>query len=380
MKIAGQMRQLLSAETRNAFKIGDMAATLRKEYGILIRDQAALLGTSYQRLAEIHRTAQTFGPKQRHYHIHFRYYEIARRAAKRLGMQPETALCEIVQMGLDTTRKAASHFARKFREQDSMRALAQSDLLAMKAQGLIDGCHLTDYRKIIAKIHDESIQLVVADPPYPRYRGYKDGTHTKVCTTKRACDNLSEQDALKVTKDLFRLLPSKLSSTGCILLFQPGGVCDRPEILLAAEQHGWSCQHAVTWHKGKVQLGNGRDAYSVASERILVFCRAGQEVINYDGSARSDVIRIVPDRRDIWTGHDHHLFEKPLELCRLLIAKHSHPGQIVFDPFGGTGNVSIAAIELNRRFICCESNRDNFAQAKKNIDEAMKLNRADAVA
>ena len=49
-----------------------------------------------------------------------------------------------------------------------------------------------------------------------------------------------------------------------------------------------------------------------------------------------------------------HEAQKPLKLIEFLIALTTKEGQVVLDPFAGSGTTAIAAQRLNRRFICFE--------------------------
>ncbi len=55
-----------------------------------------------------------------------------------------------------------------------------------------------------------------------------------------------------------------------------------------------------------------------------------------------------------------HAFEKPVELCEMLVRKQSRPRDLVFDACGCTGAMSLAAINCGRGWIYAESNRENF--------------------
>lgn len=60
----------------------------------------------------------------------------------------------------------------------------------------------------------------------------------------------------------------------------------------------------------------------------------------------------------------------PLELAEKVIANFSKPGQVVFDPFLGTGTTGVAAKLLDRGFIGIELDADYFEIAKDRIEAA----------
>ena len=49
-----------------------------------------------------------------------------------------------------------------------------------------------------------------------------------------------------------------------------------------------------------------------------------------------------------------HPTQKPLELVRRLVAAATRPGDLVVDPFGGSGTTYIACEALGRRWLGCE--------------------------
>lgn len=52
-----------------------------------------------------------------------------------------------------------------------------------------------------------------------------------------------------------------------------------------------------------------------------------------------------------WGGHPHH---KPFSVLEPLVRTYSRPGDIILDPFGGSGSTPAAALRLGRRPACTE--------------------------
>ena len=59
----------------------------------------------------------------------------------------------------------------------------------------------------------------------------------------------------------------------------------------------------------------------------------------------------------------------PLELVEKVITNFSKTGQVVFDPFLGTGTAGVVAKNLNRKFIGIELDETYFNIAKERIGE-----------
>lgn len=62
-----------------------------------------------------------------------------------------------------------------------------------------------------------------------------------------------------------------------------------------------------------------------------------------------------------------HQNQKPIELIKRCIIKHSNVGDIVFDGFMGSGTTAVASLDTERHFIGTEIDDYNFDIAQKRI-------------
>ena len=72
--------------------------------------------------------------------------------------------------------------------------------------------------------------------------------------------------------------------------------------------------------------------------------------------------------------HRQHPTQKPLELIKWCLEKYSKPGQIIYDPFGGSCTTAVACKELGRNFIVneisqeyCDIGNDRLRQEVLNL-------------
>jgi site-specific DNA-methyltransferase (adenine-specific) len=63
-----------------------------------------------------------------------------------------------------------------------------------------------------------------------------------------------------------------------------------------------------------------------------------------------------------------HPTQKPVQLMQALIALTTKPGQIVLDPFAGSGSTAVAARNLGRHFVACETNSEYAAICRKRLE------------
>jgi site-specific DNA-methyltransferase (adenine-specific) len=90
------------------------------------------------------------------------------------------------------------------------------------------------------------------------------------------------------------------------------------------------------------------------------------------GCSRSSVIEKPPEHRR----KNHHPTVKPLRLMQYLITLGSRPGDVVLDPFLGSGTTAVAAKSLGRRFIGIEREKDYLAIAQARIANAARVSPA----
>ena len=67
-----------------------------------------------------------------------------------------------------------------------------------------------------------------------------------------------------------------------------------------------------------------------------------------------------------------HPSEKPLEIIKKLVLTASSEGDLVFDPFMGSGTTAAACKELNRNFIGCEIESKYCDMAEKRLKNTIK--------
>jgi site-specific DNA-methyltransferase (adenine-specific) len=109
----------------------------------------------------------------------------------------------------------------------------------------------------------------------------------------------------------------------------------------AAAATGFRVRYPLIWDKGSIGLGG---CWRPRHEYIL-FLEKGRRPGNFKN--RADVLCAPRAARGYPT-------EKPVSVLRQLISQASAPGQLVLDPFCGSGNTGKAARELGRRALLCD--------------------------
>lgn len=101
-------------------------------------------------------------------------------------------------------------------------------------------------------------------------------------------------------------------------------------------------------------------------------------VLVYGAKFSTDMRYLPPvansQRREYPSGYVHPS-PKPVELMRWLVSEASEPGELVLDPFMGSGTTGAAAIGLGRKFVGIEINPEYFDHACDRIRAAQSQGR-----
>ena len=103
----------------------------------------------------------------------------------------------------------------------------------------------------------------------------------------------------------------------------------------------------VIWDKRRYGVGDCRGDFSLNHENIIFAVKGRFLFPNGRPSSVIPIPRLASKRLT-------HPNEKPVELLQHLIAAVSKPGDLVLDPFVGSGTTAVAAKALGRRYIGIE--------------------------
>ena len=199
--------------------------------------------------------------------------------------------------------------------------------------------HQADARTFLDGLADESVDLVVTDPPYEFDRG----------TTyyRRRFSDLPDEAWPAILRELYRVLCTDRHAYV---------ICDertKSIFVAAAIAVGFRLVKTLIWNKQTPGLGGG--AYRSQREWIL-FLEKGRRPGN-----RRDLGDVLSFPRVMTRGH--YPTEKPVGLLKVMIEQSSQPGELVLDPFCGSGSTGRAVRELGRRALLCDLDASSAAAA-----------------
>lgn len=182
----------------------------------------------------------------------------------------------------------------------------------------------------------ESVDLAITDPPYESLEKHRAiGTTTRLKHSKASSNDWFAIFPNSRFEELFAEFWRVLKKNAHLYLY-----CDPETAFVAkpiAESCGFKFWKPLIWDKKRIGMGYH---YRARYEFILFF-EKGKRKLNDLGIA--DII----DEPRVLNGYP---AEKPVRVSEVLIEQSSVPGELVIDPFSGSGSVGVAALKLGRHF------------------------------
>jgi len=238
--------------------------------------------------------------------------------------------------------------------------------------GLIELAEQADYKNnlgmlfndnvlnILPQIKDESIDLVVTDPPYKMTsRGSHGNTGGMLAKKITMNGNVFDHNDISISdyaSDLYRVLKD---GSHCYIMTNHVNLI---EMLNTMTDVGFHFIKSLIWDKGNKIMGR----FYMSQYEYILFFRKGKGIqINNCGT--SDILSFPNKKLKGEDGSNLHDTEKPVELMKVLIENSSKPNDIVLEPFMGIGATCIACKECGRRYIGCEIDKKYFDIAVKRL-------------
>jgi len=255
---------------------------------------------------------------------------------------------------------------------------------------IINGECLTEMRKL----SNDFIDLTVTSPPYDSIRDYK---------------GFPPLDYVSISRELFRIT----KPGGCVVWIVADGTIDGGETgtsfrqALAFQAAGFKIYDTMIWQKKGISFPS-IVRYQQCFEYMFVFSKGKPSTTNIirdrknksagrimhgterqsDGSTRPIRANALGKRHgdiglrwNIWnmTGEQSNLIRKlhpatfPEQIAVDHIRTWSKPGDLIFDPFAGSGTTGVAAKGQGRRFLGFEISSEYCESAIQRIEESYPL-------
>ena len=218
--------------------------------------------------------------------------------------------------------------------------------------------HHADARDILRAMPAESVDCIVTDPPYPTIgggcgpsEGHKRPTGMLASNNAKGGFEHNDIRFRDYMHDLFRVL----RDPGHIYLMT--NFLNLEAALAELRRAGFNIHNLLVARKQNATPNR----WYMKNVEYTIFARKGAAFpINDCGSMTCHD----------WTnptGRKTHPTEKSVDLMRLYIENSTQPGQVVLDPFAGSGATAVACKMSGRSFVGCESDVTYYRVAMRRI-------------
>lgn len=220
----------------------------------------------------------------------------------------------------------------------------------------------------IKGIPDNSLDLVISDPPYGLGKDYGNDSDKKATV-----------EFLQWTETWLSLVMPKIKKTGSLYIFTTWRYS--PEIFMILKSQ-MTMMNEIIWDRRVPSMGGSTRRYSSVHDTIGFFVKSKDYYFDLDAiripydeetkKARSRSIfvgkkwlEVGYNPKDLWTvsrlhkihpEREDHPTQKPLEIIERMVRASCPTNGVVLDPFVGSGTTTAACLLNNRHYIAFELN------------------------
>ena len=212
------------------------------------------------------------------------------------------------------------------------------------------------------------VDCVITDPPY--LINYK--TNRRQDKEHKFCNVIENDNNPQLIKDIMPLLYDLMKDDTPLYMFCN---CDYIDIFKQQIEEYFILKNIIVWDKGNHTAGDLEAQYGKRYE-FIIYANKGRAKFN-DGVKRYEDIWSVPRI----TGNEQiHQNQKPVNLISKILNIHSKQGDLIFDPFMGSGTTAIACHKMQRNYIGFEIDKEYYKLATNRIEsETAQMSIFDAI-
>lgn len=230
------------------------------------------------------------------------------------------------------------------------------------------------------RIPSNSIDLVITDPPFAiEFKAKRSNYNRTQSRVLEGYNEIPQEKYYEFTLRWIREVYRTLKDSGSMYVFS--GWNNLKDILNALDESGFITVNHIIW---KYQFGVVTKRKFVTSHyHCLYVCKNDEKryfspYARYDKTARDgcgkslhyeDKEDVWYIKREYWNGDAKTPTKLPAELIKKILLYSSKEGDIVLDPFLGSGQVAIVSKMLKRHYIGFEIVKEYYEFAKRRLDE-----------
>ena len=258
-------------------------------------------------------------------------------------------------------------------------AMVESDVaLVWESEDGQSGLYRGDCLTVMESIPNDSVDCIWTDPPYLLSN---DGF---TCVAgKRVKVNKGEWDRSQGIEADHEFNRTWLAE--CYRVLKPAGTIWVTGTLhvylsvgMAMLQLGFRILNDITWEKPNPPPNLGCRCFTHSTETVLWATKAVkgskdrftfnyQEMREENGGRQMKTVWKIPAAGGEEKVLGKHPTQKPLTLIDRCIRASTNPGDLVVDPFAGSGATAVASLRLGRKFLVCEREQEYVDLIRKRL-------------
>lgn len=221
-----------------------------------------------------------------------------------------------------------------------------------------------DNAEVLPLLDEKSVDHVITDPPYEaeahtlgrRSNGRSNGTGREVNAVPLSFAAINEAERATFSSEATRV------ATRWVIAFCQAEAAMKWAGALSASGDA-KVKRLGVWVKPDAMPQFTGDRPGMGYETIVFAHRKGRS--RWNGGGR---VGVFTHNKNTPGGAHHHETQKPLPLMLELVELFTDPGDLVLDPFCGSGTTGVACVRLGRRFIGIERDATYAAVARERIE------------
>ena len=237
-----------------------------------------------------------------------------------------------------------------------------------------------DSLRILRAFPEGCVDLIFADPPYSLSNGgITCHAGRMVSVDKGDWDKAPGIEAVhSFNREWLSACQRVLASDGTIWVSGTTHVIF--SIGHALQELGFKILNDITWFKTNAPPNLSCRYFTHSTEHIIWAAKSSRSKHKFNYALMKQM-KDGKQMRDVWTMsapgkgeklHGKHPTQKPLALLERIIVASSHEGDLVLDPFVGSGTTAVAAVRTGRRSIGIELELEYLSLARARLEVAVK--------
>ena len=229
-------------------------------------------------------------------------------------------------------------------------------------------------------IPDETIDLVVTDPPFAiNFKAKKANYNRTASRVLSGYNEINPEDYYEFTNNWLNQVKRILKKSGSMYVFS--GWNNLKDILNALDSNGFTTINHIIW---KYQFGVVTAKKFVTSHYHCLFVCKNDKMRKFFPYSRfkknaktsegkslhyQDKEDVWIIKREYWTGDDKTPTKLPAEIIKKILQYSSEKNDLVLDPFFGSGQVAVVSKMLERRYLGFEIVKQYYDFADKRLQK-----------